>query len=48
MEANSYYPREWKTENGKMEFTQPECWIGIPVPKAFKLDHLQPVESILF
>ena len=46
--ANSYYPREGKTENGKMEFSQPECESGISVPGAFKLDHLQPVEPILF
>ena len=46
--ANSYYPIEGKTENGKMEFSQPECEIGISVPGAFKLDHLQPVEPILF
>ena len=46
--ANSYYPREGKTENGKMEFSQPECESGISVPGASKLDHLQPVEPILF
>ena len=46
--ANSYYPREWKTENGKMEFSQPKCVRGISVPGTFKLDHLQPVEPILF
>ena len=48
LEANSYYPREWRTENGKMEFSQPECESGISVPGAFKLDHLQPVEPNLF
>ena len=48
LEANSYYPIEWKTENGKMEFSQPEYESGISVPGAFKLDHLQPVEPILF
>ena len=47
LEANSYYPRERKTENGKMEFSQPECESGISVPGTFKLDHLQPVEPIL-
>ena len=46
--ANSYYPREGKAENGKMEFSQPECERGISVPGAFKLDHLQPVEPLLF
>ena len=46
--ANSYYPREWNTENGKMKFSQPEYERGISVPGAFKLDHLQPVEPILF
>ena len=46
--ANSYYPREGKTENGKIEFSQPESESGISVPGAFKLDHLQPVEPILF
>ena len=45
--ANSYYPREGKTENGKMEFSQPECESGISVPGAFKLDHLHPVKPIL-
>ena len=43
--ANSYYPREGKTENGKME---PECDGGISVSDTFKLDHLQPVELTLF
>ena len=46
--VNSYYPREWETENGKMEFSQPECERGISVPGAFKLDNLQPVEPLLF
>ena len=46
--ANSYYPREGKAENGKMDFSQPECERGIWVPGAFRLDHLQPVEPILF
>ena len=41
-------PREGKTENGKMEFSQPECESGISVPGAFKLDSLQPVGPILF
>ena len=31
-----------------MEFSQPECESGISVPGALKLDHLQPVEPILF
>ena len=48
LEANSYYPREGKNKTGKMEFSQPECESGITVPGAFKLDHLQPVEPILF
>ena len=48
LEANSYYPRKGKTENGKMEFSQPKCERGISVPGAFQLDHLQPVEPILF
>ena len=49
MEAISYYPREWETDNGKMEFSQPECESGISVPGAIKLDHLQqPVKLILF
>ena len=46
--ANSYYLRERKAENGKMEIFQPECESGISVPGAFKLDHLQPVVPILF
>ena len=46
--ANSYYPREGMAENGKMEFSQPECERGISVPGAFKLDHLHPVKPILF
>ena len=46
--ANSYYPREGKAENGKMDFSQPECEKGILVPWAFKLDHLQPVKPFLF
>ena len=48
LEANSYYPRERKAENGKMEFSQPEYGTGVWMPEAFKLDHLQTVESILF
>ena len=40
--------RERKAENGKMDFSQPECESGISVPGAFKLEHLQPVEPILF
>ena len=47
-EANSYYPREGKAENGKFEFSQPGCERGISVPGEFKLDHLQPVKQILF
>ena len=47
-EANSYYPRERKAENGKMEFSQPEQDKGVSVPMAFKLDHLQLVKPILF
>ena len=47
-EANSYYPREKKAENGKIEFSQPECDKRFWVPGAFKLDHLQPVKPILF
>ena len=46
--ANSYYPREGKAENGKMEFFQPESDTRFSVPGAFKLDHLQPVKPILF
>ena len=46
--SNSYYPRERKAKNGKMEFSQPESEWRISVPGAFKLDHLQPVEPILF
>ena len=45
--ANSYYPREGKAENGKMDFSQPECGAGFSVPGAFKLDHLHPVKPIL-
>ena len=48
LEANSYYPREGKTENGKMEFSQPECESGISVPGAFKLDYLQQIKPIWF
>ena len=40
--------RKGETENGKIELSQPECERGISVPGAFKLDHLQPVEPILF
>ena len=29
LEANSYYPREGKAENGKLEFSLPECEGGI-------------------
>ena len=43
VEANSYYPREGKAENGKGEFSQPECESGISELGAFKLDHLQHV-----
>ena len=46
--VNSYYPRERWAENGKLEFSQPEYERSISVPGAFKLDHLQPVEPILF
>ena len=46
--ANSYYPREGQAENGKMEFSQPECERGISVPGSFKLDHLMPDEPLLF
>ena len=46
--ANSYYPREEEeAENGKMDFSQPECGTGFSVPGAFKLDHLHPVKPIL-
>ena len=45
--ANSYYPRERMTENGKMEFSQPEWETRISVALAFKLDHLQPVKLLL-
>ena len=47
-EANSYYPRVRKAENGKMDFSQPEYGRGVWVPGAFKLDHLQPFKPILF
>ena len=46
--ANSYYPRGGKTENGKMEFSQPGYESGISVPGAFKLDHLLIFKPILF
>ena len=46
--ANSYYPREGQAENGKMDFSQPECGTSFSVPGAFKLDHLHPVKPILF
>ena len=39
--ANSYYPRERKAENRKMEISQPEVKTGDWVPGAFKLDLLQ-------
>ena len=42
------YPRQWRTENGEMEFSQPECESGISVPGSFKLDHLPPVKPMLF
>ena len=41
--ANSYYPRESNAENGKIE-----CDRGVSVPGAYILDHLQPVDPILF
>ena len=47
-EPNSYYPRERKANNGKLEFSQPEWETGVWVPGALKLDHLQPVKPILF
>ena len=47
-EANSYYPRERKAENGKMDFTQPGPGRRFWVPEAFKLDHLQPFTPIIF
>ena len=45
--AKCYYPRKWKVESEKMEFSQPEWERGISVPGAFKLDHFWPVEPIL-
>ena len=47
-EANSYYPKEWKAENGKMELSQPESGRGISVSKALELDHLRHFKPILF
>ena len=46
--ANSYYPREGKTEKRKMELSQLESESGISVPGAFKLDHLQPIKPMFF
>ena len=48
LEAISYYPRKGRAENWKMDISQPEYGTGFWVPGAFKLDHLQPVELILF
>ena len=45
--ANTYYPRERKAENGKIEFSQPECEKGFSVPWAFKLEHLQQIKPTL-
>ena len=45
--VNSYFPREGKAENGKMDFSQPECGTGFLVPGPFKLDHLHPLKLIL-
>ena len=47
-EANSYYPRgpimgKGDSSNFKIEWDK-----GFSVPVAFKLDHLQPIEPILF
>ena len=44
--AHSYYPRERKADNWKMEFCQPEWERGVWVPGAFKLGHFQPVTPI--
>ena len=43
-----YYPRERKAEYEKREFSKNGCEIGVPVPGAFKLDHLQTVKLIFF
>ena len=46
--ANSYYPRGLINRNGNSTISRKEWEQGVLMPGAFKLDHLQPVESIWF
>ena len=46
--ANSYYPRGLIMRKGKSPNFQYGSDRGVSVPGAFKLDHLQPFEPILF
>ena len=47
-EANSYYPRGLIMGKGDSSNFKIEWDKGFSVPGAFKLDHLQPIEPILF
>ena len=47
-EANSYYPRGPIMGKGNSSNFKTEWHRGFPVPGAFKLDHLQPIKSLLF
>ena len=46
-EANSYYPRGLIMRKGNSPNSRSGLDRGVPVPGAFKLDHLQPVKQIL-
>ena len=48
LEANSYYPRGLIMRKGNSHNSTNGLDIGVWVPGAFKLDHLQPVKPIVF
>ena len=48
LEANSYYPRRLIMRKGNSPNSKNGWYRGVSVPGAFKLDHLQPVEPILY
>ena len=47
-ETNSYYPRMPRLGKGQFLNSKTGWDRGFPVPRAFKLDHLQPIEPLLF
>ena len=48
LEANSYYPRGLIMRKGNSPNSRNGLERGVLVPGAFKLDHLHPVQPILF